>query len=151
MASPKTKITFEKEEISDRRWGSGKYDELMAIPTKDFAECFEQWKRCWENCSSSQGAYFEGDWGVSVLRTMFLTFCIFFDKCLYFSYYMAGYFLDSPCIHPWYLIFWLSSLYMFVFIQKKIIKSNIWAGEVSEIWLIWQGMTYILTDLDRFN
>ncbi len=110
MAFPKTKITFEKEEISDHRWGSGKYDELMAIPTKDFSECFEQWKRHWENCVRSQGAYFEGDWGISVLHTMFLTFCIFFDKCLYFSYYMAGYFPDSPRMHPWHLIFWLSSL-----------------------------------------
>ena len=35
--------------------------QLMVIPTKDFAECFEQWKRCWENCGRSQGAYFEGD------------------------------------------------------------------------------------------
>ena len=24
--------------------------QLMAIPAKDFAECFERWKRCWENC-----------------------------------------------------------------------------------------------------
>ena len=35
--------------------------QLMTIPTKDFAECFEQWKRCWENCVRSQGAYFEGN------------------------------------------------------------------------------------------
>ena len=33
----------------------------MASPTKDFAECFEQWKRHRENCVKSQGAYFEGD------------------------------------------------------------------------------------------
>ena len=24
--------------------------QLMVIPTKDFEACFEQWKRCWENC-----------------------------------------------------------------------------------------------------
>ena len=35
--------------------------QLMAIPTKDFAECFEQWKGCWENCVRSQGAYFKRD------------------------------------------------------------------------------------------
>ena len=46
--------------------------QLMVIPTKDFAECFEQWKRCWENCMRSQGAYSEGDRGVIVLCTMFL-------------------------------------------------------------------------------
>ncbi len=45
-AFPKTKITFQEEEIPDRRWGSGKYDELMAIQRKDF----EQWNRHWKNC-----------------------------------------------------------------------------------------------------
>ena len=48
----------------------------------------------WEDCVRSQGAYFEGDWGVIVLCTMFLVSCIFFNKCLYFSYYMARYLLD---------------------------------------------------------
>ena len=42
------------------------------IPIKDFAECFEQRKRCWENCVRSQGAYFQEDWGIIVLFTMFL-------------------------------------------------------------------------------
>ena len=46
--------------------------QLMAIPTKDFAEWFEQWRRCWENYVRSQGAYTEGDWGVIVLCTIFL-------------------------------------------------------------------------------
>ena len=59
--------------------------QLMVIPTKDFAECSEQWKRCWENCVRSQGAYFGGDWGTIVLCTMFLVSCIFFNKCLCFS------------------------------------------------------------------
>ena len=62
-----------------------KKGQLMAIPTKDFAECFEQWKRCWENCMRSHGAYFEGDWDIIGLCTMFLVSCIFFNKCLYFS------------------------------------------------------------------
>ena len=35
--------------------------QLMVTPTKDFAECFEQWKRSWENYVRPQGAYFEGD------------------------------------------------------------------------------------------
>ena len=34
----------------------------------------------WENCVTSQGAYFEGDGGVTVLCTMFLVSCIFFNK-----------------------------------------------------------------------
>ena len=70
--------------------------QLMTIPTKDFAESFEQWKRHRENCVRSQGAYFEGDRGIIILCTMFLVSCIFFNKCLYFSYYMAGYIVDRP-------------------------------------------------------
>ena len=45
-----------------------------------------------------QGAYFEGDWGIAILCTVVLVSCIFFNKCLYFSYYMAEYFLDRPHI-----------------------------------------------------
>ena len=59
VAFPKTKITFEREEISDRQaWDSGKYDRATDSD--------------WENCVRSQGAYFEGDWGIIVLCTMFL-------------------------------------------------------------------------------
>ena len=57
--------------------------QLMAIPTKDFAECFEQWKRCWENCVRSQGANFEGDWGVIVLCTIYLISRVFFSVSLF--------------------------------------------------------------------
>ena len=42
-AFPKTKITFEREEISDCRWDSGKYD---GAADGD-----------WENCVRSQGAW----------------------------------------------------------------------------------------------
>ena len=83
LAFLKTKITFEKE-ISDHRWASGKHDRAV--------------DGNWENCVWSQGAYFEGDWGVIVLCAMFLVSCIFFNKCLYFSYYMAGYLLEIPHI-----------------------------------------------------
>ena len=84
LAFLRTKIMFEREEISDHWWDSGKYG---GAADGD-----------WENCVRSQGAYFEGAWGVDVLCTMFLVSLIFFNKCLYFSYYMAGYFLDRPCI-----------------------------------------------------
>ena len=89
LAFPKTKITFEREEISDHWWDSGKYN-----GTADDN---------WENCVRSQGAYFEGDWCVIVLRTMFLVSCIFFNERLYFSCYMAGSLLDRPhitALHP---------------------------------------------------
>ena len=58
LAFPKTKITFGREEISDYWWDSGKYD--------------GEADGDWDNCVRSQGAYFEGDWGVIVLCTMFL-------------------------------------------------------------------------------
>ena len=50
---PKTKITFERKEISDLWWDPGKYDEAV--------------HGIWENCVRSQGAYFEGDWEIIVL------------------------------------------------------------------------------------
>ena len=83
LAFPKTKITFEREKTSDHRWGSRKYDRA--------ADGY------WENCVRSQGPYFERDWGFFVQCTMFLVSCIF-NKCLYFSYYMAGDLLDRPHI-----------------------------------------------------
>ena len=83
LAFPQTKTTIESKEISECQWDSEKYDRAAHGD--------------WENCVRSQGAYSEGDWGVIVLCTMFLVFCIFFSKCLYFSYYMARYFLDRPC------------------------------------------------------
>ena len=58
-AFPKTKITFEREEISEEhQWDSGKYN---GAADGD-----------WENCVRSQGAYIDGDWSVIVLWTMFL-------------------------------------------------------------------------------
>ena len=84
LTFPKTKITFEREEISDCWWDSGKDDRAVDGD--------------WENCVRSQAAYFEGDWGIIVLCTMFLVSCIFFSKCLYFSYKMAIYFPDRPRI-----------------------------------------------------
>ena len=82
LAFPKMKITFEREEISYHWWDSGKYDGAADSN--------------WENCVRSQSAYVEGDWGVIVLCTMLLVSYIFFSKCLYFSYYIAGYLLDRP-------------------------------------------------------
>ena len=45
-----------------------------------------------------KSACFEGDWGITILCTVFLVSCIFFSECLYFSSYMAGYLLDRPRI-----------------------------------------------------
>ena len=70
LAFPKTKITLERGEISDHWWDSGKYNGAA--------------DGNWENCVRSQGAYFEGNWGIIVLCTMFFVSCIFFNKCLFF-------------------------------------------------------------------
>ena len=40
----------------------------------------------------------KGTESVIVLCAPFLVCCIFFSKCLYFTYYMAGYLLDRPHI-----------------------------------------------------
>ena len=67
LAFPQTEITFEREEIQTiDEIQENTTGQLMVIPTKDFAECFEQWKRCWENYVRFQGAYFEGDWIIIV-------------------------------------------------------------------------------------
>ena len=84
LAFPQTKITSEREEISDYRWNSGKCD---GAADGD-----------WENCVRSQGAYLEGDWGIIVLRTMFTVPCIIFNKCLCSSYYVAGNLLGRTCL-----------------------------------------------------
>ena len=82
---PKTKISFERVEISVHRRDSGKYNRAA--------------DGNWENCVRSQGAYFEGDWGITILCT---TSCILFNKCSLFSLHMAGYLLDRPHIKNCY-------------------------------------------------
>ena len=82
MAFPRTTITIEREEILDHQRDSGKYDRAADGD--------------WENCVRSHGAYLEGDWDIIFLCKMFLVSYSFFSKCLYFSRYMAGYFLDRP-------------------------------------------------------
>ena len=81
LTFPKTKITFEMEEISDC-WWENTTGQLFAIG-----------ETMWDPKS-----YFEGDWDVIVLCTMIFVSCIFFNKCLYFSDYVAEYFLDRPFI-----------------------------------------------------
>ena len=77
---PKTNITFEREQISDHQWNSGKYNSAADGD--------------WENCVRSQSAYFEGDCGVIVLCTVLISSSINIS----FSYYVADYLLDRPCI-----------------------------------------------------
>ena len=32
---------------------------LLAIPKCEFRKCFEDWKKCWHKCITSEGGYFE--------------------------------------------------------------------------------------------
>ena len=57
LAFPKTKIAFERKDISDHWWNS-RYDRAA--------------NGDWENCVRSQGAYLEGDWVINVLCILFL-------------------------------------------------------------------------------
>ena len=43
--------------------------------------------------------HLEGDYGATVLCIRVLVSCIFFNKCLCFSYYVTVYLLDRPCIY----------------------------------------------------
>ena len=80
LTFPKIKITFEREEISDRQWDSGKYNWIV--------------DGNWENCVRSQGTYFEGDGEASLSYVQCFLYLISYSINVYFSYYMAGYFLD---------------------------------------------------------
>ena len=83
LAYPQTKITFDREEISECQ--SVRFREIQWGSWWQLGELYEV-SRC----------LLEGDWGLTVLCTMFLVPCIFFSKCLYFSYYTAGCLLDRP-------------------------------------------------------
>ena len=36
-------------------------DELNTLMENDFQYCYDQWKKCWNHCVTSQRSYFEGD------------------------------------------------------------------------------------------
>ena len=112
MTFRKTKITFEREEISDHQWDSGKYNRAA--------------DGNWENCVWFQGAYFEGDWSIMGLCTMFLVSSSI--NVSYFSHYMAGYLLDRPHIYhfPEKLCITALQLVIFGFIKfyiKQFLKN----------------------------
>lgn len=54
-------------------------------------------ERCWENCARSQGAPHTLK-GLRCHCPVCNVSCIVFNKCLCFSYFMAGYFPDRPRI-----------------------------------------------------
>jgi histone-lysine N-methyltransferase SETMAR len=36
-------------------------DELHTLTENNFLSCYDQWKKRWNHCVTSQGSYFEGD------------------------------------------------------------------------------------------
>ena len=64
LAFPKTKITFEREEIWDPQWDSRKYDRAADGD--------------WEKRVRSQGAYFEGDWGI-LSHVQYFLYLVFYS------------------------------------------------------------------------
>ena len=82
---PKLK-SFEMEEVSDPQRDSGKYDRA------DDGN--------WENCVRAQGACLqETEMLCPCCCPVILVPCVFFSKCLYFSYSVAGYLLHRPGTH----------------------------------------------------
>ena len=77
LTFPKTKITFDREEISLCQWDSGKYDGVADGDWENCVRCL-LWRGLRHHCP------------------MYNVSCIFFIKWLYFSYYTDGYFLDRP-------------------------------------------------------
>ena len=87
LAFPKTKFTFEREEILGHQWDSGKYNGAA--------------DGNWENYVRSQGTYFEGDWGIIVLCTMFLVSSSI-NVSIFHSTWLDT-FWNRPCILHWIL------------------------------------------------
>ena len=82
-AFPKPKITFEREEIPDHRWDSGKYDGAA--------------DGNWENCVRSQGGYFERDDPSLSYVQCFLYLVSSSVNVSNFHMTWLGYLLDRPC------------------------------------------------------
>ena len=88
LAFPKTKTTFEREDISDHWWDSGKHDGAADDDG---------------NCVRSRGAYFEGDWGIIVPCTTFLIIVYLQEMSLFFithGWIPSGQTLCVPGLYP---------------------------------------------------
>ena len=107
LAFPETKVTFEREEISDNQWDSGKY---CGAADGD-----------WENCVRSQGAYFEGDWSIIVLCTVFLV------SSINVSIFHVAW-LDTFCVDPnyTYVLYMFWGIKVVMAMKTKMILSRLW-------------------------
>ena len=85
----KTKMTFERKEISNHQWDSGKYNGAADGNLEKYVR--------------SQGAYFEGDWGI-VLCTMFLVS----SSIMSLFFILHGWILSRQTLYIVYLGHWFS-------------------------------------------
>ena len=70
--------------------------------------------------------------------------CIFFNKCLYFSYYMAGYLMDRPVIYIlgiWYIhMVYMYMVYTYIYGIKWCLRYNDMVSFLENIYI--QERTY---------
>ena len=99
LQSPLKEKRFQSiDEIQENTMGH-----LIEILTK-FCRVFWTVEETLEELCEVPRCLLIGDWDVIVLCIMFLVLFIFFNKCLYFLYYMAGYILNRTCMlisQPW--------------------------------------------------
>ena len=116
LAFSKTITTFGREEISDCWWDLGKYD---GAADGDYSKKF--CRECWtveetlgELCEAPRSLLWRGlrhhcpVYNVSLSCT--------FNKCLYFLYYIDGYFLGRPHRVKWVKIYILLGEYKCVYV-----------------------------------
>ena len=86
LTLPKTEITFEREDISDCQWNSGKFPDEGADEN-------------WENCVRFEGTYFEGDWVI-----------LSYVQCLL---YLVSYSINISIFHStWLDTFWTYLIFL---------------------------------------
>ena len=87
LAFPKTKITFEKEEISDCQWDSGKI----------------QWGGCCQLEELCEDPRYLLWMGLKCHCPMYSGSCVFFTKCLYFSWLDTFWTDHGLYFIPWHI------------------------------------------------
>ena len=127
LAFPKIKITFEREEISDHQWDSGKYNRAAESD--------------WENCVRSQGAYFEGDWSIIVLCTMFLV-CSSVNASVFHITWLDTFWTDLlicriVCINIYAMYYEIDWTAMPLPLKIHRLKPNPW-GDGIKGWDFWE-------------
>ena len=98
LALTKTKITLERKRFQTiNEFQENMMGKLTATPKKDFARFWTVEEMLGELCEVPRCLLWRG---LRCHCPMHNVSCIFFNKCLYFSYYRVVYFLDRTHIYP---------------------------------------------------